>query len=162
MSDICPCGSEKTYADCCEPAIQGTQPAKTAEALMRSRYTAYVKNEIEYLGESLHPEHRSDWDLAATKKWAQNSQWISLKIIDKGSQDETAEQDFVEFVTSYKEEGAKKMHHEISQFRKQEGRWYYVDGQMPKPETYQRAGKKIGRNEPCPCGSGKKYKKCCG
>mgnify|MGYP000781382307 len=23
-------------------------------------------------------------------------------------------------------------------------------------------GKKIGRNDPCPCGSGKKYKKCCG
>ncbi|RKY38657.1 MAG: preprotein translocase subunit SecA, partial [Candidatus Omnitrophota bacterium] len=27
---------------------------------------------------------------------------------------------------------------------------------------YRREGRKIGRNEPCPCGSGKKYKRCCG
>jgi uncharacterized protein len=30
------------------------------------------------------------------------------------------------------------------------------------PEPYERAAPKVGRNDPCPCGSGKKYKRCCG
>jgi len=162
MNNLCPCGSQTEYANCCEPAIKGEIPAKTAEALMRSRYTAYVKSEIEYLGESLHPEHREDWDLAATKKWAENSTWLNLKIVNKGSEDENADQDWVEFITNYTEGGVKKIHHEISRFQKLEGLWYYVDGEMPKVETFKREQEKVGRNSPCPCGSGKKYKKCCG
>ena len=162
MSDLCPCGSGKPYAECCEPAIKDTVPAKTAEALMRSRYTAYVKNEIEYLGASLHPDYRQDWDLVATKKWAQESEWLSLKVIDKGQQDENSTVDYVEFITQYKENGVKKSHHEISRFMKIDDHWFYVDGNMPRPETFKRTEKKVGRNDPCPCGSGKKYKKCCG
>ena len=53
--DICPCGSTKPYADCCRPLIAGDRRAETAEQLMRSRYTAYVKKELAWLRESLHP-----------------------------------------------------------------------------------------------------------
>ena len=63
MTD-CPCGSGLDYANCCEPCITGVEPATTAVTLMRSRYSAYVKNEIAYLGETLHPQHRTDWDVA--------------------------------------------------------------------------------------------------
>jgi SEC-C motif-containing protein len=53
-------------------------------------------------------------------------------------------------------------HTERSRFVKESDRWYYVDGLLPTPVTYRREEEKVGRNDPCPCGSGKKYKKCCG
>ena len=78
---LCPCGSKETYENCCEPAHNGSIPAKTAEALMRSRYSAYVKKCIPYLGETLHPEHREDWSEKETKRWADSSEWLSLEIL---------------------------------------------------------------------------------
>ena len=158
----CPCGSKQTYAECCEPAHNGSAPSKTAEGLMRSRYSAYVKKQISYLGESLHPEHREDWSEEETKRWADNSEWLSLDIIatEKGS--EKDDYGVVEFAASYKEKDKTSRHHEVSQFQKIDGRWYYVDGMTPKPETVRNAAPKVGRNSPCICGSGKKYKKCCG
>jgi SEC-C motif-containing protein len=68
----------------------------------------------------------------------------------------------VEFIASYRENGVVRSHHEISRFKREAGRWYYVDGDAPKVETYVKEQPKVGRNDPCPCGSGKKYKKCCG
>lgn len=158
----CPCGSELTYAECCEPAHRGTEPSKTAEALMRSRYCAYVKGEIAYLGNSLHPDHRDDWSEKDTKHWAESSDWISLDIMntEKGLEDD--DEGLVEFAATFMEGRQKSCHHEISRFQKVDGQWYYVDGMTPKPVTYRKETPKVGRNEPCPCGSGKKYKKCCG
>ena len=158
---LCPCGSEKNYAECCELIHTGTVPAKTAEALMRSRYSAYAKNQISYLGESLHPEHREDWSEDETKRWADNSQWLSLEILATEKGTEKDEYGVVEFTASYKEANTIKRHHEVSQFQKVEERWYYVSGMTPKPQTVRNISPKIGRNSPCPCGSGKKYKKCC-
>lgn len=128
---------------------------------MRARYSAYVEKNVEFLGDSLHPEHREDWDKNATRKWAEEAQWSGLEVrSSEGGQSDDAT-GRVEFVASYKENGQSKRHHEVSRFAKLGGRWYYVDGELPKPET-RRNQNKIGRNEPCPCGSGKKYKKCCG
>ena len=129
---------------------------------MRARYTAYARKQTEFLGESLHPEHRHDYDGAATRRWAENSQWLGLELVSSsggGGDDEEGE---VEFVAVYKEKGVVHRHHEKSQFRKQDGRWYFVDGQIVPPATRVHSSPKVGRNEPCPCGSGKKYKKCCG
>jgi len=158
----CPCGSEREYAVCCEPVLSGAEPAATAEALMRARYSAYIKGKISFLGESLHQSSRHDWDEAATRKWAEQSQWLGLEV--RGTENGTAadEEGMVEFVATYKEDGLLKRHHERSRFRKENGRWYYVDGKLPTPETVKREAPKVGRNNPCPCGSGKKYKKCCG
>ena len=67
----------------------------------------------------------------------------------------------VEFIARYKAGNDKITHHELAMFTREEGRWVFADCVMnPKPET--RSVEKIGRNAPCPCGSGKKYKKCCG
>ena len=158
----CPCGSGRAFEDCCSPLISGEQAAATAEALMRSRYSAYVTGVVEYLGDTLHPDHRSDYDAAATRKWAEESQWCGLEIrsVEQGKEgDETGT---VEFVASYKADGTIRHHHEFSRFLRQRGRWYYVDGKMAPPETVIRSEPRVGRNDPCPCGSGKKYKKCCG
>lgn len=158
----CPCGSGTAFDICCGPILSGAVPAETAEALMRARYTAYARRQTEFLGESLHPDQRHDYDSAATRRWAQKSQWLGLEVVackDGGTGDDAGE---VEFVAVYKENEAIHRHHEKSQFTKLNGRWYFVDGEIVPPATRVNAAPKVGRNDPCPCGSGKKYKKCCG
>ena len=123
MTD-CPCGSGLDYAVCCEPCITGAAPAATAAALMRSRYSAYVKNEISYLGETLHPRHRSDWDEEATRKWAGNAEWKALEILGTQAGEADDEEGVVEFAALYTEDNVDKRHHETSRFRKYNGRWY--------------------------------------
>ena len=158
--EACPCGSSESYSRCCEPLITGQHPAETAEQLMRSRYSAYVKAQVEYIFETTHPEHRKGYDQQGTKEWAENSEWEGLDIVgvkNGGREDETGE---VEFIATYREKGVKKVHHELAQFRKENGLWLFTDGRMAAHQPI--VSSKIGRNEPCTCGSGKKYKKCCG
>jgi len=158
--ETCPCGSGAAYAECCEPLITGSRPAATAEQLMRSRYSAYVKAATEYLFETTHPSHRKGYDHKGTKEWAENSEWEKLEILatrEGGSEDDKGE---VEFKAIYRDNGKRVEHHEMAQFRKDGGKWLFTDGRTvgSRPIT----SNKIGRNEPCPCGSGAKYKKCCG
>ena len=75
---------------------------------------------------------------------------------------EEDQQGVVEFIATFKEKGVTRRHHEKSRFEKQDGRWYFVDGELVLAKTQVNEGPKVGRNDPCPCGSGKKYKKCCG
>lgn len=170
----CPCGSGLDFIDCCEKYLKGKAHPPTAEALMRSRYTAYTKADIDYLKKTLAPQSRNDFDPVMTKKWATSAQWKGLKIlsVEKGSEND--KKGTVEFLATYEQEGEGLEHHEVSQFVKIEGQWYFVDGEghshkegeghhhHPKPQTVVREGPKVGRNDPCPCGSGKKYKKCHG
>lgn len=157
----CPCGSGLAYTECCGRYITGAEIAPTAEALMRSRYSAYAVAAVDYLGETLHPDSRGDWDRQATQNWADESEWLQLDIrkTEAGGIDD--EEGQVEFIATFNDQGVPKQHHELSLFKRLEGRWYYVDGAFPKPAT-QRNTNKVGRNDPCICGSGKKYKKCCG
>lgn len=159
--DQCPCGSGAAFSECCEPFIKGDALPETAEKLMRSRYSAYATVNVEYLHSTLHPDHQADHDKNAARKWAAESDWVSLEIIStsKGGADDN--QGIVEFRANYRDKGINKSLHEISRFEKVDGRWTYVDGEMPRPQTI-RNENKVGRNDPCPCGSGKKYKKCCG
>ncbi len=160
--NTCPCESGKAYADCCGPLIDGQRFAQTAEALMRSRYSAFVKGEIGWLEQSLHPDHRSEHDADAARSWAEKSEWTGLNVVQVtgGGLEDTA--GTVEFIASYRHKGTPHEHHETGRFSRHQGRWYYVDGSMVTPGTRRNEGPKVGRNDPCPCGSGKKYKKCCG
>lgn len=158
----CHCGSGQTFDVCCAPYIEGRESPPTAEALMRSRYSAYVERAIDYLGETLHPDHRRDWDREATRRWAESAEWQSLKIVATEAGLAGDDEGWVEFVASYKEGEQQHRHHERSRFHTRGGRWYYVEGDVPKPVTERHETPKVGRNDPCPCGSGKKYKKCCG
>lgn len=159
--DACPCGSEKAYSACCEPLITGNQTAESAEALMRARYSAYVKEQAGFILDTTHASQRDQYTESGIQRWARNSEWLGLTILDteKGTADDDT--GTVEFVAEYFEKGRRNRHHEIAQFRREDGAWYFYDGQAPTPQTVVRTSPKVGRNEPCPCGSGRKYKKCC-
>lgn len=171
----CPCGSDSTYETCCGPFLEGKKLPETAEKLMRSRYTAYTRAQVEYIKMTMVPDARKDFDENATLQWAKGSKWKGLKIVDTQLGGPADTKGLVEFVATYEKEGTGIDHHEVSKFRKtKEGQWLFVDGEahehkegeghhhdVPKVVTVVRQGAKIGRNDPCHCGSGKKYKKCC-
>lgn len=161
MEDLCPCGSEKSYSDCCQPLIQGSQKAETAEELMRARYTAHVKTEVDFIYDSTHPKKRGGVDRKQVEAWSKKSEWLGLKIhaAEAGGAEDKA--GTVEFTARYREKEKLVEHREIAEFVRRDGIWYFMDGKPPKPVQSIRQGPKIGRNDPCPCGSGKKYKKCC-
>ncbi|MDR0636977.1 MAG: YchJ family protein [Treponema sp.] len=163
MSSInsCPCGSGRSYAECCEPYITGARLPHTAEALMRSRYSAYVEHAIDYILETCAKDNKNPIDLKQTKEWSEQSRWLGLKIlsVEKGAVSDT--EGSVEFEAIYERNGLKDVHHEKAQFKKQDGKWLYDEGNIV-PKTIVRSSPKIGRNDPCPCGSGKKYKHCHG
>jgi len=114
----------------------------------------------DFIFATTHPDHRQGYDHKGTKEWAEGADWEGLEIVEcrQGGADD-AEGD-VEFIARYREKGAKREHHELAHFKKDEGTWYFTDGEMVRPKPI--IASKIGRNEPCPCGSGAKYKKCCG
>ncbi|MDH5324036.1 MAG: YchJ family metal-binding protein [Gammaproteobacteria bacterium] len=151
---LCPCGSESSYTDCCGPYLDGSKTAPTAESLMRSRYVAYSRNDADYLLKTWHHSTRPEQDPTDS-----NVQWIGLQILRTeagGTQDDRG---LVEFRARCRINGQAGGLDEASEFIKEEGQWFYVDGSTIQPIRNQ---EKQGRNDPCACGSGKKYKKCCG
>ncbi len=159
---MCPCGSGRTYEECCEPLIKGVNQSLSAEQLMRSRYSAYVRVETDYIFETTHPDHRQGYDHKGTKVWAENSQWEGLEIVATTAGGPGDNEGDVEFIASYREKGLRKQHHELAHFKKEKGKWYFTDGSAVAQKPIMRTEPKVGRNDPCPCGSGKKFKKCCG
>jgi SEC-C motif-containing protein len=158
----CPCGSARPYADCCEPVIRGRRRAATAEQLMRSRYSAYALGEIDWILESQSPDGRQVVDRGATEDWSRKSTWLGLEVLETRDGGADDAEGFVEFKARYQLGGEDITHHEIASFRKEDGVWCFVDGVEVKPRPYKRPAPKVGPNEPCPCGSGRKHKKCCG
>jgi SEC-C motif-containing protein len=159
--ETCPCGSGLDYTVCCEPLITGEKRAETAEALLRSRYSAYAKKIVDYILDTTHPEQQDPDSQKTVEKWARNTEWHQLEIVGSEAGGAGDEEGTVEFKADYTEKGRRRKHHELAKFRKKEGRWYFFDGDAPRIEQFVRSGPKVGRNDPCPCGSGKKYKKCC-
>lgn len=149
MPDLCPCISGMPYKACCEPLHLGIFHASSAEQLMCSRYSAFALSKISYLIDTLHPnKHRAD-DEQTIDQTIEQTQWLGLKVINHK---QTGEKATVEFVAFYHQDPIGQLH-ECSNFIKQNGRWYYVDGEV-LPAI------KLSRNELCFCGSGKKIKKC--
>jgi len=162
--DLCPCESGTPYESCCQPLIEGRQSAPTAEALMRARYTAYARCEIPFLRASLTEEQGADFSEEETRRWAESSEWQGLEIVRKEAGTTDDEMGEVEFVARFREKNGDEehVHHERALFAKVAGEWLYAGFVPTKGQTVRRETPKIGRNDPCPCGSGKKYKKCCG
>lgn len=155
----CPCSSRKKYSDCCELVIESG--ARTALALMRSRYTAYCQGKAEYLLATTHVNTRNQHRLEDLASWSEENDWKKLEVLSTEFGSVSDERGVVEFKAHYVDQSGKaQVHHERSNFLKTDGAWYYVDGGIdPKAVDIM---KKISRNDPCSCGSGKKYKKCCG
>ena len=121
----CPCDSGKALAACCGKIHSGESMAETAEALMRSRYSAFVVGNESYLLESWHPDFRP-----ASVQLNPDQKWLGLKIksTDAGGVDDTS--GIVEFVARYKIASKGFRLHETSRFVREDGRWYYTDGDL--------------------------------
>ncbi|WP_315787216.1 MULTISPECIES: YchJ family protein [unclassified Bradyrhizobium] len=162
----CPCGSGLPFDRCCGPYLSGDALPPTAEALMRSRYTAYTRGDIGYIAATLAADQRRAFDAVAAKNWATRATWLSLRVVSTTHGGADDADGVVSFVATYREGGRTIEHHEVSQFRRDDdGAWRFVSGDTRAAVTEQKraAGTaKIGRNDPCPCGSGKKFKFCCG
>jgi SEC-C motif-containing protein len=152
----CPCGSGKKHADCCGPLLAGETNASSAEALMRSRFCAYASDDFAYLAKSWHKSTRPR-DLGPDDD---GLVWTQLEVLNTTGGQQGDSSGTVEFIAHYlindKHKGQMR---EVSDFVFEDGQWFYVDGKQLKGEPVK--SDKVGRNEPCPCGSGKKYKKCC-
>lgn len=156
-SGICLCGSGQTYTDCCGRFHSGEQTPDTAEQLMRSRFSAYVSRNVDYL--------LASWDQSkrpATIDFSkETAHWQSLEIINCKKGGTKDSKGIVEFKAFYCQDGVDCFMHEISRFVKNDHRWLYLDGVIKaagKVDTHSNTG----RNALCSCGSGKKFKRCCG
>jgi len=154
----CPCCSGNEFEECCQPIIEN-QSAKTALELMRSRFSAYSICSPQYLLDTTHISTRGNGDLKKIEQWSKENSWDKLEIVSTQLGKETDDSGTVEFKAHYTDAlEQKQVHHERSSFKKEEGKWFYVDGEY----TPQASSVKVSRNDACPCGSGMKYKKCCG
>ena len=159
-NEICPCGSGIHFSECCEPIIQGARESETAEELMRARYSAFVTHAIDFIVASTHTRTRKEIDLPFIREWSETSDWHGLEIIDtKQVNDNKA---FVSFEARFTQGGEEQRHRERSLFEREDGEWRFVTGDELKNPTVRYETPPPGRNDPCPCGSGKKYKKCHG
>lgn len=157
----CPCGSGKAFEKCCGPILADPAHAQTAEALMRSRYTAHVMGNFDHIAQTHAPEIRDTYNVSAAQAQGDQTEWVGFDVNETvgGGADDT--QGTVTFSARYNDNGELHVHRERAEFRRDDGVWYYVDGKI-NPGIEPRRVDKVGRNDPCPCGSGKKYKKCCG
>jgi len=129
---------------------------------MRSRYTAYATEQIDYILSSHDPDTVKDVDRKSSEEWAKEADWQGLEVLATEAGGPEDDNGMVEFVARYRIGDNEYAHHERATFRRVDGEWKFVDGEMVKAKPVVRETPKVGRNEPCPCGSGKKYKKCCG
>jgi SEC-C motif domain protein len=156
-AETCLCGSSLNYPECCGRYHGGEHAPPTAEALVRARFTAYARRDVDYL--------LASWDAgkrpAAIDFSKETAQWRKLVIVGTkkgGAQDSKG---MVEFKAYYSQDGGDYFMHEISRFVKSGGRWLYLDGVI-KAAGKVNADTDTGKNAPCSCGSGKKFKRCCG
>lgn len=156
----CPCGSGNDFDACCGSILEGASAA-TPEALMRSRFTAFVHGNLDHIERTHAKSVRDSFNRSAAESTANAVKWLSLEILETAEGGPDDDNGVVEFAARFKQDGETHVHHEKATFVREDGEWRYVDGKM-NPQGKPRQVEKIGRNEPCPCGSGKKYKKCCG
>lgn len=162
----CPCGSKLTFSLCCYPYILGSAVPTSPEALMRSRYSAYATSHFEYIANTYASKEQSEHiigkcesnsgavSVTDIKKSSLHTKWCKLEIVNSHEEDSRGE---VEFVAYYQHNKQFYAMHERSRFIKVQSKWLYVDGQM----LSKTGSLKIGRNDNCLCGSGKKFKRCC-
>lgn len=132
---------------------------QTPTELLQARYQAHVKADVDFIVASTHPEMREKLDQGVIQNWCKQAEWLGYQVEEEIIESDKA---FLTFLLRYEEASKAFNHYEKAEFRKLEDKWYYYDSSFPKPKTFKREDEKVGRNDPCPCGSGKKNKKCCG
>ena len=151
--NICPCGSLKPFDSCCGLFIFHQEIPTSAEQLMRSRYSAYVLNHMEYIENTMTGLALIGFVKEEARKWSSSIKWLGLNVL-KHCQIDLAHAE-VEFIIAYQQKEKIIQVREKSQFIMQDGRWLYLDGQLSPPQV-----RRLSANQPCYCQSGKKYKNC--
>lgn len=128
VSQLCLCCSNRTYQKCCGLFINEGILPPTPEALMRSRYTAYASGKIEYIKDTMRGNASVGFDPEDALQWAQSVEWLGLEVVQTQFPDNTDERGFVEFVAKYSWNNKEHKLHELSEFKKIAGQWYYVAG----------------------------------
>lgn len=150
----CPCGQGQ-YAACCQPLHLKQQVAQTAEQLMRSRYSAFALQQVNYILQTTALGQQTALDRDAIADWSQSNDWLKLEVIQHQPKVDKTHA-LVEFKAHYcdKNQGEKQqhIHHEISHFVLHQQQWYFLDPTLDIQVTMK---------QPCICGSGKKFKQCC-
>lgn len=159
-NQLCPCGTQLNFQNCCADFINGHAKPPSALALLRARYVAYTLGNIDYIQATHDPATLNKFDANIARSWADSADWLGLEVLECHNGNEDDMRGTVEFKVHYRQRNKRELHHEISEFVKHDGEWFYQDGRTPIVAT-QVNSPKIGRNAPCPCGSGKKYKHCC-
>lgn len=152
----CKCDSELEFSDCCGPILDGAI-APTAEALLRARFTAFAIRSLDFVDRTHAPEVREDFNRAEAENLAENCTWNRLYVIRISENSESTEIEFVADVT-FREK--RMLRGAASKFRRINGEWFFVSSKNLAHVAH-KVRPKIGRNDVCSCGSGKKYKKCC-
>lgn len=156
----CPCGSGRTFAACCEPILRQQRPAATAEELMRSRFTAHAIRDHAHLHRTFLATARLPYR-PETEGDAEALAWTRLVVHAHETTAAKPDSAFVDFSAFYQDDGIEHVIHEKSEFQRIDGEWFYTRAVRSGPAPIKAAHPKVGRNDPCPCGSGKKYKQCC-
>ena len=149
----CCCQSSRAFKDCCGPLLAGSTGAVSPQVLMRSRYSAFCHENIDYLILTLDPEERRPEDRETLARTMALTQWLGLKILDTSLSGQ--DRGVVEFVAFFEQEGEFGQLHERSSFIRKDNDWFYRKGDILAPVT-------LARNQACVCGSGKKFKRCHG
>lgn len=161
----CPCGSGRPATECCLPVIRREREAVTAEELMRSRYSAFVVGDVDWIMDSHHSTTVDEIDREQVASWSADSEWLGLRVRDTEAGGPDDDEGTVSFRARYRVQGQQIDHVERARFEREDGAWRFhsVVEAEDQPELVPVGPRsEVGRNDPCPCGSGKKYKKCCG
>ncbi|MGB0205235.1 MAG: YchJ family protein [Neptuniibacter sp.] len=126
----CPCGSGKPFQYCCEPIVSGQKSAPTAEALMRSRYTAFAMGAIDYLINTTAPEKRGEDDAEILAEQVKYTNWTGLTILGKNLGGRSDQEGMVEFEAQFETDDQNGTLYEKSNFRRENEQWVYVDGDV--------------------------------
>ena len=171
---ICPCqinpvsdaiGAPLLYQDCCQPYHDGLLnkeadgiKAETAKRLMRTRYSAFVLVKPNYIVKTTIPAQQNLLDIKAIENWAKETDWAGLEIVTHTPKLGKRHAQ-VEFKAYFKTNENLQAHHELSAFVKvtdknsNNARWYFLDPTVSMS---------VSQKQPCICGSGEKFKRCCG
>jgi SEC-C motif domain protein len=160
-TNFCPCGNEIPVKDCCLTIIEGKRDPATAEELLRARYTAFTRGDVDFILETHHSSTHDQVSREEIEDWSKNSVWHGLKIVQKEAGTSEDQKGSIIFAAHYEAEGKSQEHWEKSFFEKENGKWRFLDAQGVQVGPFRRSEPKVGRNDPCSCGSGKKFKKCC-
>lgn len=128
MSRPCPCTSKRPLERCCGPYLSGERLPETAEALMRSRFSAYALGKVDYLIATTAQEKRAELDRGELQRYCKGMSFVSLRILatERGGSEDS--EGVVTFHASLQTQGRRVLHREVSRFVREDGHWMYVDG----------------------------------